>query len=1688
MPEIPDLKYQLVSEIGQGSAGTVYATAGTGTGDRFAVKIFHRRTGREKLQVQAELRLLSRLRHPHIVPVLDFGVTTDHRLYWVMPLIEAIPLDTFRRTLTPERVKEYLVQACQALDYLHRSGVIHGDLKPDNILIEPGTGALDFQLRLVDFGMARMSGSGRNAGRGGSFPYMAPECLARERIDPRSDLFSLGVVLAELIHGEPPFNSPGEYRRLLQGTARVAGSYPAPFEHLGKIADQLTAADPDDRLLSALDVIHAADPGGGVPVRRGFLVPSRFTGRDKALQILTGMAAGFGESTRPGAGVFVDGGAGSGRSRLLREFTAHCRMNDVSSRYYRCIGGDPFEDVTACFGLESPARQAEAVEKCIREMPRDRGPVVLCVDDLHRADRNSRSILNHLVLNPPTGRLMVMAGNDGNPEDGMASEHRRIHRVALAPLSPEESRTLIRSRFVPEASDAVVDLVQQYGGRLPGSLNRCIDTFQRMGIIAFERDAWRQKQVPGTETTDGDAVDPVRWQMEDLETAGRQTLMEIACLGADVPLDMVSSVLKIPEIELVDMLEQLQGAGLVALDGGQITLCCPSVRTIALDTVTGERRKALHRAAADYLERIGRDPVGAGFHHLDAGDRDRGLAALFHGAVDTLRHGSIDAALALFDRMLREIDAAGEPVLTRKYRWKIGLERGNALIRSGDPEGALETFTAALEQTGDPAERCLIMGNIAMTRLRTGDTDGGLSVLKEAAQLAARAEQTAQHAVLQAQLGNLYTRKQQLNEAANAYRTALPLLEKTENHRVSAAVWNNLGSVREMLGDIDGAFTAYTRALPLKRRLGDRLGEAVLRHNIGHILVERGRIRAARVQLEKASRSLRDQGEAPHLIQFLGNLSLVALYSGQFGDAAKHLAEADPRLRELDDSDLLNWLLSIKGRLYTECGHPDVALKAMEPGRAALRDDTEPGRETLFFQARYLQAQAAAGIIDPELEDSLSRTGATVKDPLLRCEIHLAHVAVAMNHRRLDAAEQAARKAVAVAEANGLFFKKCMALARIAEILLLGGQPGQALSVLEPSDFIALEKAGARPLHARWTALSAAAYDKLGQRAAADHANARAREIVKELRETVPAEIDPDRFAVSILSPPASGTQASVTGTAEVQEPPPERPRPVDTPAAAGWGGPEPVDRMREMEDRRKLQLLLDISRGLNLESDLDVLLRRIVDHAIDLTGAERGFLYLKPGPEDEEIVVTRNILREAIFGSRAEISTSVLDEVMRTRQPVMLSDTLADEDFSSRRSILAHNLRTVMCAPLVNPFAGPGEGSPAVADGVLYVDGTAGRSVFSPLDREIFESLASHAAVGLANLRMKRRLNSENRSLKQQIRKHFSFDQLIGTSPAMLKLKSTLEKVAPSHAGVLILGESGTGKELVARTLHVNSPRENGPFLSINCAALAESVLESELFGVEAGVATGVKRRTGLFVQADGGTLFLDEIGDMPMSMQAKILRVLQERRVRPVGAAGSVAIDVRVVCATHRDLWQAVRDGAFREDLLFRLDVITLRLPPLRERIEDIPVLARFFVNRYARQMKIPAPGISLSALRDMARYPWPGNVRELENQIQRALVLSDLGRDILPEDLSPRVLGSETTGLPVPVSPGFPATEQVEAIQGADLPSGDMKAAVAALETRMIRDVLQQTGGNKTETARILGLSREGLRLKMQRLEIE
>ena len=345
---------------------------------------------------------------------------------------------------------------------------------------------------------------------------------------------------------------------------------------------------------------------------------------------------------------------------------------------------------------------------------------------------------------------------------------------------------------------------------------------------------------------------------------------------------------------------------------------------------------------------------------------------------------------------------------------------------------------------------------------------------------------------------------------------------------------------------------------------------------------------------------------------------------------------------------------------------------------------------------------------------------------------------------------------------------------------------------------------------------------------------------------------------------------------------------------------------------------------------------------------------------------------------------------------------------------------------------------------------------ISKPVDIEELKLLIARALIFKS-------LSEENKKLKNRIGEQFSFGNIIGKSPAMQDMFATLSMVAPTDATVLITGESGTGKELVANALHQNSQRRNAPFIKLNCAALNENLLESELFGHEAGAFTGAAgRRKGRFELAHRGTLFLDEIGDMSLPTQAKILRVLQEGEFERLGGGETIRVDVRLLVATHKNLLEMIEKETFRQDLYFRLSVVPVNLPALRERAVDIPELANHFLRRFAEKNRKDIKGFHPESLNLLMQYDWPGNIRELENTIERAVILC-LGEQIVPQELPPHLL-----------------SEDVRALKRSE---DDEGFTLRDMEREVIKSTLEKTGNNKSQAAKKLGVARQTLLNKIK-----
>jgi transcriptional regulator with GAF, ATPase, and Fis domain len=497
-------------------------------------------------------------------------------------------------------------------------------------------------------------------------------------------------------------------------------------------------------------------------------------------------------------------------------------------------------------------------------------------------------------------------------------------------------------------------------------------------------------------------------------------------------------------------------------------------------------------------------------------------------------------------------------------------------------------------------------------------------------------------------------------------------------------------------------------------------------------------------------------------------------------------------------------------------------------------------------------------------------------------------------------------------------------------------------------------------------------------------------------------------------------------------------------PQSAQKNGPESGSGSPSMQ-LAGVRKLYEFSEKLMTMKQLDELLEAMLDAVLEVTGGEKGLILLmddaleaeKSGEGKPVVRASRHVNKESITNTAGVISDSIVRRVLETGKAIIVSDALSDTQFGSSESVVALRLSSVMCAPLV---------SQGHVTGAMYVGNDRVKGLFERSQLDVLSIFAGQASLILQNALLLTALRADKEKLQTEL-KDKRFGEIIGVCPSMMEVFRKLQKVATTDISVLITGETGTGKELIARELHRRSNRANGPFVVINCGAIPENLIESELFGHVKGAFTGaIGSRPGKFQVADKGTLFLDEIGELPLNLQVKLLRALQERVVFRVGDSKPEKVDIRIVAATNRILEEEIRAGRFREDLYYRLNVVNLFNPPLRERGDDVLIIAKALLSKFADELGSSVQGFTPQALSAIKKNLWPGNIRQLENRIKKALVLCE--KTLLsPEDLD---LGANAEN---PILPLEKAKEE--------------------FQRKYVLEVLERNNGNRTQTARDLGV---------------
>lgn len=486
----------------------------------------------------------------------------------------------------------------------------------------------------------------------------------------------------------------------------------------------------------------------------------------------------------------------------------------------------------------------------------------------------------------------------------------------------------------------------------------------------------------------------------------------------------------------------------------------------------------------------------------------------------------------------------------------------------------------------------------------------------------------------------------------------------------------------------------------------------------------------------------------------------------------------------------------------------------------------------------------------------------------------------------------------------------------------------------------------------------------------------------------------------------------------------------------------------------RDVDFLYQVSRVLLTELDYGELLSTVLDTVIKGLGAERGFILVREA-DAFRATVARNYLAESLTRAEERVSTTIASKVAESGHTFLSGNAQEEPSLRRQPSVNALGLRSVLCAPLLLT---------SEATALLYLENRTISNCFQEEHRSMLDEVCKLAAPRLHTAV----LLEANRRRLAELQEIGECDGILTTDERMLALLQNVRRLAATDLPILIEGETGTGKELIARALYRHSARSRGPFVVLNCGAIPAALIESELFGYVRGAFTGANQdRLGFIAAAHRGTVFLDEIGELPLELQPRLLRVLQSGEFTRLGSVRTESADVRFIAATNRELEREVDEGRFRSDLFYRISGITLKIPPLRERGNDIHVLAAHFLSQQARRLARPVPILTAEALKVLAAYTFPGNVRELESEMARLLATSLPGATLKAESLSERVRGVARSATP---------------------PRRVQPMSIAEMEKHLITSVLEHTAGNRTRAAEVLGISREGLRNKLQRMGLK
>jgi Nif-specific regulatory protein len=1636
-------RYEIRDKIGEGGMAVIYKAWDRLEQTPVVLKVSTDTAFDDKLK--KEFTLLRFLNHPALPQTHHLHRLPDERWMYSM---EWIPYDSIhqwireKRSPTTAQLTVFLRRMLSGLQFLHGHGWIHRDIKPENILVDT-----DGNPKLIDFGLTRVKTDPQILTQEGTLQYTAPEVIKNESCDERSDLYSLGVVLYEWLTGSNPFDDPNVVNVVVHHLQKKIESVPlvsdACDEAMQSFIVKCLEKDPSLRFQSVFemyDQLSRTETWSDVP-RPEAAIELVFGGRDDCFRRMH-------DRTPSISVLWILGPDGIGKTSVVQRFQAEMEnegkdvfdfrftrrtgMANVRSMIQRLLDFSDAAILEKKYADEFAWLRGEtyaAVDELgfftgLSDLFFDALPKTmpaLIVDDFDHAGSLEQKFLAHLLRrnaareNDRVTFVMTSAGQvpADLPTDAMFV-------IQLEELGETELRRLVAvSLNDSEITNDFTGWFYTVTRGNPFLADQVLRFVVRTYALVHHAGKW--DWYPDRITSVPDSVSAfVDAQVESLTDEERR-LFRLLCVFPD---GFNEEELKVIAVTLPVPLSTFVSRGLLDRTDDRYVITNKYLQNKVYSEINPVVRQNLHTQLAEYFANK--------------------PAAIEEFAFHQSRGDNPSSAVPVLIRLAKQ----------RKEQFLV--------------HEATETLRLAASLCRASNEKIDILFELEELLDRLGLTEEQFSIIREI-QLLAEHEKNSP-ATIRSLLreANWHDRQSRLQESRAVCEKAIALSRTSDDHLIGQ-LYRQLGKSYYKEANYDEAEKCYRTAFDIAERQGDERLKMESHNSLGTVYGSKGLVEKSKEHFEmtlELTRTLKDQIAE---INAIFNLRTLAVQKNQLDDALKILEPAKSLIDTLRHRTAACQYEFYKGRIFSDMFRLEESLGCYERCLNIAQEINNRTYVTVSLQNMALML-ARIGAHN----QSLSIIHSAVDETSLNereIAIHQLYEAQIL----LEAGDY--HNSTRLAQAAYDYFSSIQGFSDHAAVAWATNVRANVLGNLkrdhdiDPIDNLHEDTipAPAKVLVSYSWALHLASHKK--QSEALEYSN-RAILILDSLKyyEYEPAIvfyqhsrllIENKNQSIEFLKRAHQCIQfmASSFERSEYRKAYLERTSSKEITNLYL----NAFQSSRDAENHT-FDLLFRITQDINSLMDSDRLFDRIMDHAIEHSQADRGLILLKSdGGSLWTAKVARNMDQQSL-SDITDISQSIVREVLSSNQPLITADANLDERFKERKSIVAYDIRSIMCVPL------------RVKDaiiGVVYLDKRFDASHFGPDQIRFIDAFANLAGIAIENATLYERLKIENSELFSEnielrtLVENQTFD-IVGQSPRMTHVFELIRRAKDTEATVLIEGESGTGKELVARAIHFNGPRRRNRFITVDCGALPESLLESELFGHKKGAFTGAASdKKGLFEVADGGSIFLDEITNTSLAFQAKLLRAIQERTIRRVGDDREIRVDIRIISATNKNIETMIRAGTFREDLFYRLNVIPIKLPPLRERKEDIPLLVRFFVDRYSKSNEKSIERISRDLVDELIAYEWPGNVRELDNLINRMVIFCDgkvLSKKQLPADWKKKV-------------------DEDAAIQSLD----QLESRLLEMEKSYFEKLLRQVDGNKSKLADLLKIKRTTLNDRLKKFDL-